>query len=174
MSLIKKMNASPTKKRSSLAEPRLEKIVVNVGSGRFSRDKQKQAELISTLALITGQKPVATKARVSVASFKIRRGMDVGLKVTLRGRRMHDFFNKLRNVVLPRIRDFRGVPLKSLDEKGNLSIGLEENIVFPELDQLQGKTIFGLEISIVTSAKTRREGEELFRKLGIPFTQPTN
>jgi large subunit ribosomal protein L5 len=124
---------------------------------------------VKELSLITGQKPVITKAKKSVASFKLREGMSIGCKVTLRGERMYDFVNKLINVALPRVRDFRGVSPKSFDGRGNYSLGLKEQIIFPEIEYDKIEKIQGMDITIVTTAKTDEEAKELLSRMGMPF-----
>jgi len=148
--------------------PHLKKIAVNIGIGRIKDEKER--EFVSRqLALLAGQKPVLRPARKSIAAFKIRKGMLSGLMVTLRGRRMYDFLSRLCDVTLPRSRDFRGVSESSVDNSGNLTIGIKEHIAFPEIMGEDVKTIFGLEATIVTNAKTREEALEMYRLLGIPL-----
>jgi len=160
---------------SSMAVPRIEKVVVNTGLGRLTsgRTNTEQAKLVEgvqkDLAAISGQRPALTKAKKSIAGFKLRKGMPIGAKVTLRGVRMYDFLDRLIHVVLPRSRDFRGLKISSVDEKGNLTIGITEHIFFPEISPEEIQNMFGLEITIVTTGKTREEGIELFRQLGFPF-----
>lgn len=157
--------------KNNLAVPKIEKAVVNVGTGSSFRDEQGQELVAKDLALITGQKPVPTLAKKAVSAFKVRKGMVVGLKVTLRGKRMYDFVSRLINIVLPRTRDFRGLSSKSIDNLGHLTIGVKEHIVFPELGSEDIKRIFGLEVTIVTNAKTRKEAIELFKLLGFPIKE---
>ena len=140
-----------------MAVPRLEKVVVNTGVGKFRENKDLLEFIERGIVMITGQKPVATYARNAIAGFKIREGSLVGFRVTLRGRRMHDFLERLFGVALPRSRDFRGIDPKSIDEFGNLTIGIREHIIFPEVIQEEIRTIFGLEVTIVTNAKTKNE-----------------
>lgn len=151
-----------------MAAPRLIKIVVNTGVGRI-RDAKPREEIVRDFALIVGQKPVPTLARKAVAAFKTREGMVIGYKATLRGRRMRDFFDRLLHIALPRTRDFRGIKETAIDEKGNLTIGVAEHPVFPEVDTEHSFTPFGFEASISTSAKTRNEALDFFRSLGMPF-----
>jgi len=151
------------------ALPRLEKAVVNVGLSKGLKDDSFIKNVENTLTIITGQKPQPTKARQSIAGFKIREGQVVGMKVTLLGNRMYSFVNKLINIALPRIRDFRGLNIKSVDRQGNMTIGLQENLVFPEIDPDAVDTIHGLEIVIKTTAKTKEEGTKLLTLLGFPF-----
>lgn len=153
----------------------LEKIVINVGVGRLSSQPHFSdkllPELMKELSLITGQKPAPRPAKISIAGFKLRTGTVVGLKVTLRGHRMEDFFEKLVSVVLPRVRDFRGIEMKSIDSSGNISLGIKEHVVFPEIITDISKVNFGMEITVVpkTRFKERAKAVELYRKLGIPF-----
>ena len=157
--------------RNDLAVPKIEKVSINVGTGRALSDAKIFEEIINDLTLITGQKPVKQKAKKSISSFKIREGMIVGVMVTLRGQRMYEFVDRLVSIVLPRVRDFRGLEKKSFDGKGNFNIGVKEHIVFPEINQENIKNIFGLEISITTTAKTDEEGEELLRLFGFPIKE---
>ena len=152
---------------------RIKKIVINTGVGRFSQqanfEEKILPEIAKELSLISGQKPAACQTKKSIAGFKTRAGQIVGLKVTLRRRRMNDFLKRLINVVFPRLRDFRGISLKNVDENGNLNIGLKEQFVFSEVDQDSSKIDFGLEISIVSDVKDREQAIELYRSLGIPL-----
>ena len=151
--------------------PKLEKIVLNVGLGDC-KDNAKALELaVSELATISGQKPLVTKAKKSVANFKLRAGMNVGAKVTLRGDRMYEFADKLVSIVLPRVRDFRGVSTKALDGRGNYALGVREQLIFPEIDYDKVEKIRGLEMIFVTSAKTDEEAQELLQLMGMPFAQ---
>lgn len=149
--------------------PRLEKVTLNVGYGRFIRDKAYIEHVEKTLGLITGQKPVHNKAKKSISNFKIREGMNIGISVTLRGKRMYDFVDKLVTVVLPRVRDFRGLKPKSFDDKGNYTIGFKEQTAFPEIKGEAVDKIYGLEVTIVTNAKSKQEGLALLSQLGFPF-----
>ena len=149
--------------------PRLTKIVVNIGMGEALRDSKAMDAAVGDLTLITGQKPVITRARRSIAQFRLRTGNAIGLKVTLRGERMWDFLERLTRVSLPRIRDFRGVPSKSFDGRGNYSLGLREQLAFPEIDYDKVDRLRGLEVSIVTTAKTDEESKRLLALLGMPF-----
>lgn len=153
---------------SPLAVPRLIKIVLNTGVGRLKDDKEKET-VKKYLSMISGQEVHARPAKKSIASFKSREGMTIGYSVTLRGERMYDFLTRLIDVALPRSRDFRGIQETSVDEFGNLSIGIREHIAFPEIIGEDVKTIFGLEATLVTNAKNKEEALELYRKLGIPF-----
>jgi large subunit ribosomal protein L5 len=156
--------------RNRLAVPRLTKIVVSSGIGRASEEKERFEQSISDLTLITGQKAVGTQARKSVAGFKIREGMIVGSRVTLRGARMHEFMERLISVAIPRIRDFRGLSPKGFDGQGNFSFGISEQVVFPEIDPDSVKVTQGMNVTIVTTARTDEEGRELLRQFGMPFT----
>jgi large subunit ribosomal protein L5 len=155
--------------RNLHAVPRVEKVTINVGVGRVSRDKAYLDNVVTTLRIISGQQPVLTKARKSIASFKVREGMIVGVTVTLRGQRMYDFLDKLIHVTLPRVRDFRGLSPKQMDAHGNLSIGFRENIAFPEIRADEIEKIHGLEVCITTSAQQRAEGLQLLTLMGMPF-----
>lgn len=149
--------------------PRLEKVVINMGVGEGKDNPKLLDAAVKELSLITGQKPIVTKAKKSVASFKLREGMSIGCKVTLRGEMMYDFINKLINVALPRVRDFRGVSPKSFDGRGNYSLGLKEQIIFPEINYDQVEKVQGMDITIVTTARNDEEAMELLRVLGMPF-----
>lgn len=149
--------------------PRVEKIVINMGVGEAVADSKALDGAMEELALISGQRPAITRARKSVANFKIREGMAIGCKVTLRGERMYEFLDKLISVSLPRIRDFRGVSPRSFDGRGNYSIGLREQLIFPEISYDQVSQTRGMDVVIVTSAKTDEEALELLRALGMPF-----
>ena len=149
--------------------PKLEKIVINMGLGDC-KDNSKALELaVSELATIAGQKPLVTKAKKSIANFKVRAGMNVGAKVTLRGDRMYEFADKLVSIVLPRVRDFRGVPTKAFDGRGNYALGVREQLIFPEIEYDKVEKIRGMEMIFVTTAKTDEEAKELLRQLGMPF-----
>ena len=148
--------------------PRVEKIVVNMGLGEAIQNPKAIEFAVDDITRITGQKPVVTKAKKSIATFKLREGMPIGVMVTLRRQRMWEFMERLVNVALPRVRDFRGVS-KKFDGKGNFSLGIKEQIIFPEIDYDKVDKIRGLNISIVTSAKTDEEGRVLLKKLGMPF-----
>ncbi len=149
--------------------PRLEKVVVNMGVGEAKENPKLLDAAVKDLSTITGQKPIITKAKKSVASFKLREGMAIGCKVTLRGRRMYYFLEKLINVALPRVRDFRGVSSKSFDGRGNYTLGIKEQLIFPEVNYDDIEKIMGMDITIVTSASTDEEARELLRMLGMPF-----
>lgn len=161
--------------KNLMAVPKIEKVVINMGFGRLisgktgDEAKKIREAILSDLSLICGQRPVLRKAKKSIAGFKIRKGMDIGAKVTLRRRKMFDFLEKLINIVLPRSRDFHGIPFKSFDSKGNLTIGIKEHLVFPEIAPEKSKFIFGFEITITTTAKTKEEGIELLKLMGFPI-----
>lgn len=154
---------------NDMQAPTLEKIVVNMGVKEAPQDAKVLDAVMGDMAVITGQKPNVRRARKSIASFKIREGMPVGCAVTLRGRRMWDFYDRLVNVAIPRIRDFRGVPTKSFDGHGNYTLGVEEQIVFPEIDYDKVSKIQGMDIVVVTSARTDEEAYALLELLGMPF-----
>lgn len=154
---------------NKLLVPKVEKVVINVGFGKRLKDKDFVENIEKTLVKISGQKPVFTKAKKSISSFKIREGMVIGAMVTLRGEQMYHFLDKLINVSFPRVRDFRGISEKSVDRQGNMSIGFKENSAFPEVKVVDINNIHGLEIVINTTAKNKEEGVELFRALGFPF-----
>jgi len=149
--------------------PRLVKIVVNVGMGEAIQNAKALDAAVQDISTITGQKPIITRARKSIAAFKLRQGVPIGVKVTLRGDRMWDFFDRLCNVALPRQRDFRGIPADSFDGRGNYSLGLREQLAFPEINYDSIDKIRGFQITIVTTARTDEEGYHLLRHLGMPF-----
>jgi large subunit ribosomal protein L5 len=149
--------------------PKIEKVSVNVGINAKNAESNYAENVENILERITGQKPVKTKARKAVSAFKIREGMVVGVKATIRGQRMYDFLDKFVNVAIPRIRDFRGLSVKNIDRQGNLTLGIREHNVFPEIKSDEVERIYSLEVSITTSADTYEEGLELFRSLGFPF-----
>jgi len=151
--------------------PRLEKIALNIGLGEAIKDAKALESAERDLTAISGQHPVTTRSKKSIAAFKLRTGMPIGLKVSLRGERMYDFFDKLVNSVLPRMREFQGVPRNSFDGHGNYTLGLKEQIIFPEVDYDKVDKVRGLEVSIVTTAKTDEEGRHLLESLGLPFTK---
>jgi large subunit ribosomal protein L5 len=150
--------------------PRLDKIVVNMGVGEAVSDSKKLTAAVGELTLITGQKPVVTKARKSIATFKLREGMNIGAKVTLRRERMYEFLDRLVTVALPRVRDFRGVSGKSFDGRGNYALGLKEQLVFPEIDYDKVDEVRGLDIVIVTTAKSDAEARALLKGFDMPFS----
>jgi large subunit ribosomal protein L5 len=149
--------------------PRIEKVVINMGIGEGKDNPKILDAAVKDLAEITGQKAVITKARISVASFKLREGMSIGCKVTLRGVRMYDFLDRLFNVALPRVRDFRGISPRSFDGRGNFTLGLKEQLIFPEIDYSKVEKILGMDIVIVTTAKNDEEARELLTLMGMPF-----
>nr|BCX00622.1 MAG: 50S ribosomal protein L5 [Bacteroidota bacterium] len=155
--------------KSIMQVPRLEKIVVNMGVGEAVADRKVLDEAVEQLALITGQRPMITKAKKSISNFKLREGMPIGCKVTLRGARMYEFFDRLVTLALPRVRDFRGVSDRSFDGRGNYSLGIREQIVFPEIDIDKVSRILGMDITFVTTARTDEEAYELLKELGMPF-----
>lgn len=163
--------------KSTMAVPRVMKVTLNTGIGRIvtgkSMEEQKKIaeEIAGDISLIAGQKAVPSRAKRSIASFKSRQGMPIGIKVTLRGKRMYDFLDRLIHIVLPRSRDFQGLDEKSLDKKGNLSIGIKEHIFFPEISPEKVKHMIGLEITVTMNAKSREEGAALLRLLGFPIKQ---
>lgn len=149
--------------------PKLEKIIVNMGLGEAIQNIKIIDNAVQELSVIVGQKPVVTKARKSIATFKLRKGMSIGCMVTLRGDRMYEFFDRLVNVALPRVRDFRGISLKSFDGRGNFSMGIVEQFIFPEVDYDKIDKVRGMNIVIVTSAKTDDDGRQLLKLMGVPF-----
>ena len=163
-SLMKKFNYS-----SKMEVPRLEKIVINMGVGEASHDSKFIEAAVKDLELIAGQKPVVTKARKSIAGFKIREGQVIGAKVTLRGENMYNFMEKLIKISLPRVRDFRGISKTAFDGKGNYTLGIKEQIIFPEIEYDQILKIRGMDIVFVTTAKTNEEALELLSGFGMPF-----
>jgi len=157
------------KYKNPMQAPRLEKIVVNCGAGEIARDSKLMEIIMNDLAIITGQKPQIRRAKKSVSNFKIRKGMPVGLKVTLRGDRMYEFLERLISVAIPRIRDFRGLSPDSFDGRGNYTFGVTEQLIFPEIEYDKVQSVFGMDITLVTTAKTDEEGRELLKLLGMPF-----
>ena len=155
--------------KSIMQVPKLDKIVINIGLGDTRENPKALENAMKELAQITGQKPIVTKAKKSIAAFKIREGQDLGCKVTLRKDKMYDFAYKLFNVALPRVRDFRGVSLDSFDGRGNYSMGLKEQLIFPEIEYDKVDKLRGMDIIFVTTAKTDEEARELLRLLGMPF-----
>ncbi len=152
-----------------MAIPKLDKVVVNIGLGEAVQNPKALDAALNDLTLITGQKPVVTRAKKSIAGFKLREGMPVGVKVTLRGDRMYEFVDRLLSVALPRVRDFRGVSPKSFDGRGNYSLGLKEQLIFPEIEYDKIDKLRGMEIVFATTAKTDEEGRALLKLLGMPF-----
>lgn len=149
--------------------PRIERVVVNIGVGEAIQNPKALDGAINDLQLITGQRPVVTKARNSIAGFKLREGMSIGCKVTLRGQRMYEFLDRLINLALPRVRDFRGVSPDAFDGRGNYALGIKEQTIFPEIEYDKIDKIRGLEVNIVTTAPTDEEGRELLKAMGMPF-----
>ena len=163
-SLMTKFNYS-----SVMQVPAMEKIVINIGVGDAVSNSKLLDEAVEELTLITGQKPVITKAKKSIAGFKLREGMPIGCKVTLRGERMYEFLDKLVSISLPRVRDFRGVPKNSFDGRGNYTLGIKEQLIFPEINFDKVNKLRGMDIVFVTTAKTDEESRELLAQLGMPF-----
>lgn len=155
--------------KNVMQAPKLEKIVVNIGLGEAKDNAKLLESAVEELRVITGQQPVITKARKSISNFKLREGMSIGTKVTLRGQRMEDFFDKLVNIALPRVRDFRGVPTTSFDGRGNYALGIKEQLIFPEINFDKVNKLRGMDIVFVTTAKSDEEGRELLAQLGMPF-----
>ncbi len=149
--------------------PRIEKVVINMGLGEGKENPKILDAAVNDLAIITGQKPIITRARKSVASFKVREGMPIGCKLTLRGIRMYDFLDKFFNIALPRVRDFRGISPHSFDGRGNFTIGIKEQLIFPEIEYSKVERVLGMDITIVTSAETDEEARELLALMGMPF-----
>jgi large subunit ribosomal protein L5 len=157
--------------RNAMQVPKIEKVVLNMGVGEAIQNPKSLDGAVADLTAISGQKPVITKAKASIAGFKLREGMSIGCKVTLRGDRMYDFLDKLINVALPRVRDFRGVSPKAFDGRGNYTLGIKEQLIFPEIDYDKIDKIRGLEVVIVTTAKTDEEARELLKLMGMPFRE---
>ncbi len=157
--------------KNAMEVPRIEKITINMGVGEASQDKKKVQTAAAEMALIAGQKPVITIAKKSIAQFKLREGMPIGCKVTLRRERMYEFLDRLITVAMPRIRDFRGLNPKSFDGRGNYAMGLKEQIIFPEISYDQIEKVRGMDIIVTTTAKTDDEARELLRLFGFPFPQ---
>ena len=149
--------------------PKLEKVVINMGIGDAIANSKALEEAVAELTQLAGQKPVITKAKKSIANFKLREGMDIGCKVTLRGAKMYEFLDKLMNVALPRVRDFRGVNSNAFDGRGNYTLGVKEQLIFPEINFDKVNRVRGMDIVIVTSANTNAEGRALLKGLGMPF-----
>lgn len=159
--------------KNALAVPRLERIVLNVGLGKFLKEPNRIEEIKRSLEAIAGQKVVATKARKAIAGFKIREGLEVGMRVTLRGERAWQFLDRLINVALPRVRDFQGIPRSCVDTAGNCTIGFREHMVFPEIIPEKVQTPFGFQVTLVTSARTKESAETLLTLLGVPLQRST-
>ena len=164
--LLKKFNY-----KSTMQIPKLDKIVINIGLGEAKDNPKVIDAAMADLTAITGQKPVVTKAKKSIANFKLRQGMSIGVKVTLRGEKMYEFIDRLFNVALPRVRDFRGINPNAFDGRGNYSLGIKEQLIFPEIEYDKIDKIRGMDIIFVTTAKTDEEGRELLTLMGAPFTR---
>ena len=164
--LIEKFNYS-----SVMQAPKIDKIVLNMGVGDATTNSKNLDEAVEELGLISGQKPLITKAKKSIAGFRLREGMSIGAKVTLRGERMYDFLDKLVNVALPRVRDFHGVSNKAFDGRGNYTLGIHEQLIFPEINYDKVNRVRGLDVVIVTTAQTDEESRELLAQLGMPFAK---
>ena len=164
--LLKKFNY-----KSTMQIPKIDKIVVNIGLGEAKDNPKVIDAAMSDLTKITGQKPVVTKAKKSIANFKLRQGMNIGVKVTLRGDKMYEFIDRLFNVALPRVRDFRGINPNAFDGRGNYSLGIKEQLIFPEIEYDKIDKIRGMDVIFVTTAKTDEEGRELLTLMGAPFTR---
>ena len=164
--LMKKFNY-----KSTMQIPKLDKIVINIGLGEAKDNPKVIDAALNDLTIITGQKPVVTKAKKSIANFKLRQGMSIGVKVTLRGEKMYEFIDRLFNVALPRVRDFRGINPNAFDGRGNYSLGIKEQLIFPEIEYDKIDKIRGMDIIFVTTAKTDEEGRELLTLMGAPFTR---
>ena len=164
--LLKKFNY-----KSTMQIPKLDKIVINIGLGEAKDNPKVIDAALNDLTIITGQKPVVTKAKKSIANFKLRQGMSIGVKVTLRGEKMYEFIDRLFNVALPRVRDFRGINPNAFDGRGNYTLGIKEQLIFPEIEYDKIDKIRGMDIIFVTTAKTDEEGRELLTLMGAPFTR---
>ena len=165
----KKSLKADLKIKNIMAVPKIKKIVINMGVGEASQEKGKIEGAVNDLKLISGQQPIVTKARKSVAGFKLREGSNVGVKVTLRKNRMYEFLDRLINIALPRVRDFRGLTKKSFDGKGNFSLGIKEQIIFPEIDYDNIDVLRGMDITIVTTASNDNDGLKLLKKFNMPI-----
>jgi large subunit ribosomal protein L5 len=157
--------------KNVMAVPRIDKISINIGLGEATQNAKLMDGAVNELAQVAGQKPVITKATKSIAAFKLREGMSIGCMVTLRGDRMYEFFDRLVNVALPRVRDFRGVSTKSFDGRGNYTLGIKDQLIFPEIDYSKVDKTKGMNVSITTTARTDAEGVALLRHMGMPFRQ---
>lgn len=157
--------------RNPMRVPRLQMIVLNIGVGEAIQNQRALEAATNDLTLISGQRPVITRAKKSIASFKLRQGMAIGMKVTLRGKRMYEFLDRLINAVLPRMRDFQGVPMDAFDGQGNYTLGMKEQIIFPEIDYDKVDKVRGLQVSIVTTARNNEEGRKLLELMGMPFSR---
>lgn len=152
-----------------MAVPKIEKVSVNIGVGRIAKEDKTIDRIAKDLTMIVGQKPVLRKAKKSISGFKLRQGVNVGISVTLRGKRMYDFLDRLISIGLPRSKDFRGIDSKNFDKMGNLNFGIRESSIFPEINYENTKDIFGLEVTVVTTAKNREKGIELLKQMGFPI-----
>ena len=157
--------------RNPMEVPKLEKVVLNIGIGEATQNTKALESAVRDIATISGQKPVVRKARKSIAAFKLRAGQPVGVMVTLRGTRMYEFLDRLLNAALPRLRDFRGVPTKSFDGRGNYSLGLKEQLIFPEIEYDKVDKVRGLEVTVVTTARSDQEARRLLELMGMPFAK---
>jgi len=157
--------------KNALSVPRVQKVVINVGIGKIVKETEKIEEVFAAIRDISGQRPVKTKAKKAIAGFKIREGLEVGVKVTLRRKRMWDFLDRLINVALPRTKDFQGIDRRTVDQHGNLNLGLKEHTIFPEIMLDKVKHVSSLQVTVSTNAKTKEEGELLFKLMGIPFQE---
>lgn len=166
---LKKKLQDELKIENVMAIPAIKKIVINVGAGEAVQNKNILDKIQEQLGWLSGQKPVITKARTSVSAFKIRKGLPIGVKVTLRGKSMYEFMEKLIRIVIPRIRDFRGIQESSIDQSGNMNLGFTEQTIFPEIEFDKVDKLRGLQVTIVTDAKDREKGKKLFEVFGVPF-----
>jgi len=157
--------------KSPMQVPKLEKVVINMGVGDAKENPKAIDAAVNDLGIVTGQRPLITKAKKSIATFKIRQGMNIGCKVTLRGKRMYEFVDKFINAALPRVRDFRGISANSFDGRGNYSMGVKEQLIFPEIEYDKVDKIRGMDVIFVTTAQTDEEGRELLKLLGMPFSK---
>ena len=169
MKEVRKRIQDEFKIKNPMAVPRIEKVVLNMGMGEAISNAKILDTAVEELSTITGQKPVVTKAKKSIASFKLREGQSIGTMVTLRGEKMYEFLDRLINIALPRVRDFRGVPAKSFDGRGNYTLGIRDHLIFPEIDAGKVDKAKGMNITIVTSAKNDEQARFLLRELGMPF-----
>ncbi|MEQ1752994.1 MAG: 50S ribosomal protein L5 [Micropepsaceae bacterium] len=169
--IVRKLMMEQFKYQNPMQVPKLDKIVINMGVGETTADTKKIQSAVRDLTLISGQKPIVTKARTAISNFKVREGMPLGAKVTLRKERMYEFLDRLVTVALPRVRDFRGVSVKSFDGRGNFSMGLKEHIVFPEIDYDKIDAVWGMDITICTTARTDEEAKALLSGFQMPFAK---
>lgn len=160
--------------KNPMALPRVSKVVVNVGIGKILKDQKRVDEVIESLQMITGQKVLLTKARKAIAGFKIREDLEIGARTTLHGKRMWDFLDRLFMIALPRVRDFQGVTVKSVDQAGNLNLGIKDHTIFSEIIPEKVQHIFSFQVTVVTTAKNSEEGRVLFRSIGVPFQTSNN